>query len=129
MTGLTFACVFLFNNRLECDTPVALFIGQVGTFLIGLPYLIFVRDWQPLPILAICILGVFQLGLAYLCFGIGIQTTKPLSANLLAMVEPIANPIRVFLVVHEIPGLPAIAGAVIVLAAVLYLNINKLKQT
>lgn len=127
-TAVTFAFVFLFNNRPECNTPVALFIGQVGTFLIGLPYLVSVREWRPLPILAICILGIFQLGLAYLCFGIGIQTTKPLSANLLAMIEPIANPVWVFLFVHEVPGLPAIAGAVIVLTAVLYLNIGKIRQ-
>ncbi len=129
LTGLTFAVVFLLNNRPECDTPVALFIGQVGTFLTGLPFLLSVQDWQPKPILALCVLGFFQLGLAYLCFSVGIQSTRPLSANLLAMVEPIANPVWVFLVVHEIPGLPAIAGAVIVLAAVLYLNINRIRKS
>jgi len=128
MTAVTFACVFLFNNRPECNTPVALMIGQLGTFLIGLPFLFGVQSWQPLPVMAIVVLGVFQLGLAYVCFGIGIQTTKPLAANLLAMVEPIANPIWVLLLVHEVPGLPAIIGAVVILAAVVYLNIARVKH-
>lgn len=128
MTGVTFACVFLFNNRLECNTPVALIIGQLGTFLIGLPSLISNRSWQPVSVLAILILGIFQLGIAYVFFGIGIATTKPLSANLLAMVEPIANPIWVFLLVHEIPGVTAIIGSTIIIAAVIYLNANRVKR-
>lgn len=126
-TGLTFAVVFLLNNRAECDTPVALFIGQVSTFCVGLPFLLSTNVMQPRPILAIATLGLFQLGLAYLFFGIGIQKTKPLSASLLAMVEPIANPIWVYLVIGEKPGLTAIAGAVIILAAVFYLNAGQTK--
>lgn len=129
MTAVTFAGVFLFNNRPECNTPVALMIGQLGTFLIGLPALTSVRSWQPVSILAIVILGIFQLGIAYVFFSIGIETTKPLSANLLAMVEPIANPIWVLLLMHEIPGLPAILGSIIIIAAVVFLNTTRVKQS
>lgn len=126
-TGLTFSFVFLLNSRTECDTPVALFIGQAASFLLGLPFVCGIRDWRPLPILAIVILGLFQLGLAYLLFGIGIQTTPPLAASLLAMIEPIVNPLWVFLVLGELPGLPAAIGAVIVLAAVIYQNSGQIR--
>jgi drug/metabolite transporter (DMT)-like permease len=71
--------------------------------------------------------GIFQLGLAYLLFSFGIRTTKPLSANLLAMLEPIANPIWVFLVVGEVPGPLALVGGLIVLAAVTYINVSRIK--
>lgn len=126
-TAVTFAMVFLFNHRPECDTPVALFIGQAVTFLSGLPFLLTTRDFSWPPLLSMLILGIFQLGLAYFCFGIGIRTTPPLAASLLAMVEPIINPVWVFLAVHEVPGWPALTGAAIVLAAVLYLNLRNLK--
>ncbi|MDD2533127.1 MAG: EamA family transporter [Eubacteriales bacterium] len=126
-TGVTFAVVFLLNNRPECDTPVALFIGQVSTFLVGLPFLLTTQTYHVRPVLALATLGIFQLGLAYLLFGLGIQKTKPLSANLLAMAEPIANPIWVFWVMGEMPGTTAMVGAVIILAAVIYLNAGQLK--
>ncbi len=127
-TGLTFSIVILLNSRSECDTPVALFIGQFGTFLLGLPFVFTVRDWDVLPVVSIFLLGIFQLGLAYLCFSAGIKKTKPLNANLLAMIEPIMNPVWVFLFLGEKPGLPALTGAVIVIAAVTYLNSGKLKN-
>lgn len=123
-TGLTFSAVFLFNNRPECNTPVALFIGQVITALAGLPFLFQVSTWKPEAILSITLLGIFQLGIAYLCFSVGIQHTTPLNANLLAMIEPLANPIWVFLMIGEKPGLTAIIGAIIIISAVLYLNIT-----
>lgn len=127
-TGVTFACVFLFNNRPECDTPVALFLGQVGTFLAGLPFLLQIRAVQTEAVLAVMTLGIFQLGLSYLLFGIGIQRTKPLSASLLAMVEPIANPIWVFLILGETPGPSALVGGAVVLGAMIYLNAGKLRS-
>lgn len=124
-TGLTFAVVFLLNNRSECDTPVALFIGQASTFLVGLPFLAQTTDFTIQPVLALVFLGIFQLGLAYLLFGIGIQRTKPLTGSLLAMVEPIANPLWVFLVLGEKPGLKAALGAAIILLAVIWLTTEK----
>ena len=127
-TGVTFGLVFLLNSRPECDTPLSIFIGQVATFLIGLPMLLQVRDVTAPSILAILILGFFQLGLAYFLFGIGIRLTRPLSANLLALLEPIANPVWVFLVLGEVPGYLAGLGAVIVLGSILYLNLERLRQ-
>ena len=128
-TGLTFGLVFLLNSRPECDAPVSIFLGQAATFLVFLPFLLRVETFQPLPVLAVVVLGIFQLGLAYLLFSFGIRTTKPLSANLLAMLEPIANPIWVFLVVGELPGPLALIGGLIVLAAVTYINISRIKTT
>jgi len=60
-TGVTFGLVFLLNSRPECDTPQAIFIGQVTTFLIGLPMLLQVRDVSTPSILAILVLGFSSL--------------------------------------------------------------------
>ena len=127
-TGLTFAAVFVLNSRPECQVPAALLIGQIGTFLIGLPQLLLLApgSWNSRSLPAILILGFFQLGLAYILFQVGIRRTRPLNASLLAIVEPLMSPVWVFLVLNEKPGLLALAGAAVIISAVVYLNTSKI---
>lgn len=125
-TGLTFAVVFILNGRPECQASLALFIGQVGTFLVGLPmvFLLDPADIKPLPVLSIIVLGLFQLGLSYFLFNRGIVRTAPLNASLLAMVEPLMSPVWVFLFLGEVPAAIAVVGAAVVISAMLYLNLG-----
>jgi drug/metabolite transporter (DMT)-like permease len=62
-------------------------------------------------------LGVFQLGLAYLCFSRGVSGTPAIEASLIVLVEPVLNPIWTFLVMGERMGRWAVAGAAVVLLA------------
>jgi len=127
-TGLTFAAVFVLNSRPECQVPAALLIGQIGTFLVGLPQLLLLApgSWNSRSLPAILILGFFQLGLAYLLFQVGIRHTRPLNASLLAIVEPLMSPVWVFLVLDEKPGLLALAGAVVINSAAVLLNTSEM---
>lgn len=129
VTGLTFAAVFVFNSRPDCHVPAALLIGQFGTFLAGLPWLLTLprEQIQPMPVFALVLLGLFQHGLGYILFQYGIRLTPPLNASLLSMVEPIMNPVWVFLLLQEIPGRMALVGALIVISAVLYLNLRPVR--
>lgn len=129
VTGLTFAAVFVFNNRPDCHVPAALLIGQIGTFLAGLPWLLALprEQIQPMPVFALLMLGLFQHGLGYILFQFGIRLTQPLNASLLSMIEPIMNPVWVFLLLNEKPGRMALIGAVIVISAVLYLNLRPVR--
>ena len=63
-------------------------------------------------------LGVFQIGLAYAAFVKGLKYVTATEASLTGMLEPVANPIWVLLFIGERPSGFAIAGAVIVLAAI-----------
>jgi drug/metabolite transporter (DMT)-like permease len=63
-------------------------------------------------------LGVFQIGLAYAFFVKGLKYVTATQASLTGMLEPIANPLWVFLFLGEKPSGFAIAGAAIVLAAI-----------
>jgi len=127
-TGLTFAVVFVLNNRPECQTSTALFIGQAGTFLAGLPFVGTIASVTPLQIMSIVLLGFFQLGLSYLLFSRGIRLTSPLNASLLAMVEPLMSPVWVFLFLGEKPGWIALIGALAVIGSILFLNAGKIKR-
>lgn len=125
-TGLTFAVVFILNGRPECQASLALFIGQIGTFLVGLPmvFLLDPADIKLMPVLSIVVLGLFQLGLSYFLFNRGIIRTAPLNASLLAMVEPLMSPVWVFLFLREVPTVVALIGAAVVISAMLYLNLG-----
>ncbi len=63
-------------------------------------------------------LGVFQIGVAYALFVHGLRYVTATEASLMGMLEPIANPIWVFLFVGERPTAPSLAGGAIVLSAI-----------
>lgn len=63
-------------------------------------------------------LGIFQLAGAYVLFVKGIDTVTATQASLVGMLEPIANPIWVFLFLGERPGALSILGGLVVLGAI-----------
>ncbi|HQL82758.1 MAG TPA: EamA family transporter, partial [Spirochaetota bacterium] len=63
-------------------------------------------------------LGVFQLGLSYLIYSRAIRHVPALQAIIVPIIEPVLNPVWVFMFMGESPGPWAIAGAAIVIAAV-----------
>ena len=130
LSGVTFAVFYVLNTRPSCHVPLATFLGQIFTALAGLPFLsLFDRQTVTAESLtALGILGVFQLGLAYIIFQYGIKRTNPLNASLISMAEPIMNPVWVFLVLGEAPGMLALIGAVVVISGVLFLNLGKMKN-
>jgi len=93
--------------------------GQALTFLVGLPFFLFSRPViTPTAITAILILGVFQLGLAYVLYVKASKYCPPLACCLLGAVEPLLNPVWVFLFNGERPGVFALIGAVVVIASI-----------
>jgi drug/metabolite transporter (DMT)-like permease len=63
-------------------------------------------------------LGVVQIGVAYALFVAGLRHVTATQAALVGMLEPVSNPIWVFLFLGETPSLYSIAGGVIVLGAI-----------
>lgn len=63
-------------------------------------------------------LGLFQIALPYVLFVRGLKYVTATQASLTGMLEPIANPVWVFLFLGERPSAYAIGGAAIVLSAI-----------
>jgi drug/metabolite transporter (DMT)-like permease len=63
-------------------------------------------------------LGVFQLAGAYALFVRGIRHVTATEASLIGMLEPIANPLWVFLFLGEKPALSSLIGGTVVLGAI-----------
>ena len=75
-------------------------------------------SWQGA--LVLLYLGVVQVGIAYLLFARGLRTMPASEASLISMLEPILNPVWVFLGAGERPGPWAFLGGLIVVAAVAF---------
>jgi drug/metabolite transporter, DME family len=70
-------------------------------------------DLKPFSMLAF--LGIFQIGCAYALFTFGLKRTLAIEASLLAFVEPILNPVWVWLGYGERPSNFAILGGAMIL--------------
>ena len=69
-------------------------------------------------VVGLVFLGVVQIGFAYLLFGYGVAYVQALEASLIGMLEPVLNPVWVFLFLGETPGWWAVLGGAIIVAAV-----------
>ncbi|MEP6993435.1 MAG: DMT family transporter [Acidobacteriota bacterium] len=68
--------------------------------------------------MVLCFLGVVQIAGAYALFVHGLKYVTATQASLVGMLEPICNPIWVFLMLGERPGAFSLLGGVIVLGAI-----------
>ena len=64
--------------------------------------------------------GVIQMALPYVLFARGLREVGTAEAGLIALVEPILNPIWVVLVVGERPAIPTLIGGLLLLSGVAY---------
>lgn len=93
--------------------------GQALTFLAGLPFFIVTKPAiTPTAVIALLTLGVFQLGLSYVLYVKASKYCPPLACCLLGAIEPLLNPVWVFLFNGEKPGIFALVGAVIVIVSI-----------
>ena len=68
---------------------------------------------------AVGFLGVFQIGISYILFIKGVRGgTRPLDASIIGFIEPLLNPVWVFLFVGERPSQWALLGGTIIIATV-----------
>ena len=69
-------------------------------------------------LVAIMVLGVIQIGIPAILFAFAIKKVSAVSATLIAVIEPVFNPVWVFLAIGESPGPNAVWGGAIIILAV-----------
>ncbi len=122
LSGVSYAGVFLMNDMPESDAISSVFFGDLLSMVIGLPFLARETVFTPVAIVSLVVLGVFQVGAAYILLTEGLKTTPPVTASLVSGIEPVLNPILVAVFYHETIGPFALAGAVIVVGGVVIYN-------
>jgi DME family drug/metabolite transporter len=82
-----------------------------------LPPALPVTEFSTTDLAILLFLGVFQIGLAYVCLSSGISGVPALEASLLLLLEPVLNPVWAWLVHGEMPtGWALLGGAIIMVA-------------
>ena len=76
-------------------------------------------NMTPMDWFAVTFLGIFQIGISYILFIKGVRGgTRPLDASLIGFIEPLLNPVWVFIFVGERPSQWAILGGAIIITAI-----------
>lgn len=119
LSGVCFAGMTLALRKQKDGSPVeSIILGNALAFLIGLPFMIGVPAPSPTGVAAIVALGVVQLGFSYWLYARAIRQVTALEAVIIPIMEPILNPVWVFLVSGEQPSRWALLGGLIVMGAV-----------
>lgn len=124
--SISFVYVIKLNPREDLATSI--FFGLLLGSLIGIPSLVTETNFDPVTLLYVLILGVFQLGLAYVFFFLGLTRCQPIPAVLAGALEPILNPFWVMIFYGETISLIALPGMVIVCLTVIIYNLYGAKK-
>ena len=129
LAGMIMAGMFMAIGSLKGEERFsAVLIGQIAAFLIGLPFCFAGKlAVTPTAVISVLVLGVFQLGISYILYAKSADYCPPLACCLLGALEPLLNPVWVFLFNGERPGFFALVGAVIVVGAITIWCIYKAK--
>ena len=129
LSGLSYAGVFMVNEMPDGDGICSVFWGAAVSTVVGLPFLMQEPPLDTPALFSLVILGVFQVGLAYILMVEGLRTTPPITASLVSGIEPVLNPILVAVFYHELIGPLSLAGAVVVVGSVVLYNVILARQT
>lgn len=117
-TGFTFALFIVLLRKQNGASPAAsVFLGNIFTALLGLPFMFDsvpgLQGW-----IGMIYLGVFQLGLSYVVYTWALAHVRAMEAILITLIEPILNPVWVFLLLGEIPAITSLIGGAVIIGAV-----------
>jgi drug/metabolite transporter (DMT)-like permease len=118
LSGVTSA-VMMVSFRAQKDGAPAesMLIASLATGIFGFPFVL-KESWTVTNWLIIAFLGIIQIGLAFVFFTKAIKHIPALEANLVGTLEPVLNPVWVFLFYGESMGAFALLGGLVVLSGV-----------
>jgi len=121
MSAITFSFYFVFMRMQKDGSPLeSILLSHWLTAGICI-VLSFFFPWPHITaraLAAIAVLGIVQIGLSAILLSIAIKRVSAVQANLIAVIEPVFNPVWVFLAIGEAPGTNALIGGAIIIFAV-----------
>ena len=129
ISGFAFASLIIAMRRQKDASPSgSAILGNILTVLICLPWMVQSppggTDW-----IGLVLLGVFQIGLSYVCYAVAIRNVTAMEAILIPMLEPILNPLWALLCMGERIGPWALLGGVVVILSVLFRGFMDYRRT
>lgn len=131
ISGFAFALnIVLMRKQKDADPLSSMLLGHIFAAIIAGIISLFLAPpvISPRSLAAISALGIVQIGLAAVLFSYGIKRVTALQGVLTAVIEPIFNPVWVFLVTGEIPGSKSILGGLVIISAVLISSVISIRK-
>jgi len=123
LSAIFFAFLIIFMRMQKSGSPVeTVILGNIITFVVCLPFII-QEPPTGVNLLPLSYLGIIQLGLPFLLYSTAIKYVTAIDAVLIQTIEPLLNPVWVFLIIGEVPGSWAVVGGAVVLISVTIRNI------
>lgn len=118
--GICMAVTCLVAGGADPDSRMSgILLGQLAAAAVGVPLTAAFPSPASAPaVLSIFALGVLQLGVPYVLYGLALKDCPPLACSLIGMLEPLLNPVWVFLFSGEVPGPRALLGGAVVIVSV-----------
>lgn len=127
LSGVTSAIMMVsFRAQKDGNPAESNLIAFLVTAGFGFPFIL-QETWTVDSWLILAFLGVFQIGFAFIFFTKGIKHIPALEANLIGTLEPVFNPIWVFLFYGESMGRFALVGGLVVLGGVILSAVGSAK--
>jgi drug/metabolite transporter (DMT)-like permease len=118
LSGVLFAIYMVNLQRVkEFSATYLTWLNNLVCALLVLPFVTARLALSTDQLLIVVIMGVVQLGLPYFLFSRGLQTLPLQEAALIALIEPVLNPLWVALTIGEIPSFATLVGGAMILAA------------
>ncbi|MEP6896604.1 MAG: DMT family transporter, partial [Chloroflexota bacterium] len=119
LSGVTSAVMMVSFRAQKNGSPEdSILIASLVLTMIGIPSVL-KESWTITNWSIIAYLGIFQIGLAFIFFTKSIKHIPALEANLIGTLEPVFNPVWVYLFLGEAMGKSALLGGLVVLAGVI----------
>jgi len=131
-SALTFSLYFVFMRMQKEGSP---FESNILAHWITAGACLAVSLFLPAPHItlkasaAMLVLGAVQMGIPSILISIGIKRISALSANLIAVIEPVFNPVWVFLIIGEFPGWNTVVGGAVIITAVTAVSLIGAKRS
>ncbi len=126
-SGFSLAVLTITMRKQKAAAPLnSIIIGSGIIVICVLPFFLMnAGDMQifSLNLGLLVFLGAFQVALPFLFFGYAVRHITAFEATVFKAVEPMTNPIWVFLITGERPGVIALTGALLIFSMVLGRNV------
>ena len=121
VSGISFGLYSVLLRKIKDSNPGDLMLlGHAVCAFFGIPFIILHPPSLGLFSVSIILyMGIIQIGLATVLFVYGMKRVRAIQAMLIATIEPILNPLWVFIIIGERPSLTALIGGAIIIATVL----------
>lgn len=119
LSGVSFGFSTIFMRKLRGDNSEnAFMLSHIINVVLWSPFIFMAGIPDILSIAGLLLMGVFQNGIPSILYSRGLDKVPALTGSFISMIEPLMNPVWVFLATGECPSILALIGGVLIIGFV-----------